>query len=117
MPPRGWIRGWRQRDWLRAAVASLSSTLVTILFLAIALHLGEAFSLDAHDFIVEITHQLLGFSLWSHWSVLARVIVPIDITITRNYARFQLLVVHPGLVAAVWLREREFTPIQIRIIF
>lgn len=108
MPPRGWIGGWRQRDWLRPAMTPFPTAFVAVLFFAAPSYLGVTFTLHAHDLIIQITHQLFRLGFRGNRTVLARIVIPIDITIPRNDTRFQLLVVHSGLVAPVRLSQDNY---------
>lgn len=109
MPPGGWIRGWRQRDWLRTAMASLSTAFVTVLVLAAPSHFRITFTLYTYDLIVKIPYQLLRLRFRRDWTVLAAIIVPVDVTVSRYDTRLELLVVQSRLVTTVGLK-RTRTP-------
>lgn len=109
MPPGGWIRGWRQRDWLRTTMASLPIAFVSILVLAAPSHFRITFTLHTYDLIVKIPYQLLGLRFRCDWTMFTAIIVPVDVTISRYDTRLQLLVVQPRFVTTVGLK-RERTP-------
>lgn len=88
VPPRGWIRGWRQRDLLRTAMTSLSATFVTILVLAAPSHFRITFTLYTYDLIVEVSHEFLGLRFWRDRAMLATIVIPIDVTISCYDAGF-----------------------------
>lgn len=88
VPPRGWIGGWRRRDLLRTAMTSLSATFVAVLVLAASSHFRVTFTLYTYYFIVEISHELLGLSFWCDWSMLAAIVIPVDVTISCYDAGF-----------------------------
>jgi hypothetical protein len=83
VPPRGWIGGWRQGDLLRTTVTSLSATFVTVLVLAAPSHFRVTFTLHTYDLIVEISYELLGFRFRCYRTMLATIVIPVDITVSR----------------------------------
>lgn len=105
MPPRGWIGGWRQRDWLRTAVSSFSTTFVTVLVLAASSHFRVTFTLHAHDLVVEIAYQFLGLRFRRDRAMLAAIVVPVDVTVSRYNTRFQFFVVQSCFVTAIGLKR------------
>jgi len=109
MPPRGWIRGWRQRDWLRAAMASFPTTFV-ILILATPSYFRITFTLYTYDLIVKIPYQLLRLCFRRDWTVFATIVIPINITISCDDTRLQLLIVQSCLITTVGLKQIIFNP-------
>lgn len=105
MPPGGWIGGWRQRDWLRTAMTSLPTALVTILVLAAPSHFRVTFALYTYDLIVEIPYHLLRLGFRRHWTMLTAIVVPVDVTISRYDTRFQLFVVHSRFITSIRLKR------------
>lgn len=105
LPPRGWIGGWRQRDLLRAAMTSLSATFVAVLVLATPSHFRETFTLHTYNLIVEVSHELLGLRFWRDRTMLAAIIIPVDVTVSRYDTGFQFFIVHPRLVTTSGLKK------------
>lgn len=105
MPPRGWIGGWRQRDWLRTAMTSFSTTFVTIFVLAAPSHFRITFTLNTYDLIVEIPYQLLGLCFWRDWTMFTAIVVPVDVTISCYDTRLQLFIVHSRLITTIGLKR------------
>lgn len=105
MPPRGWIRGWRQRDWLRTAMTSLSTTFVTIFVLATPSHFRVTFTLYTYDLIIKISYQFLGLCFWRYWTMFTTIIVSVDVTISCYDTRFQLFVVQSRFITTIGLKR------------
>lgn len=105
MPPGGWVGGWRQGDWLRAAMAPFSRSVVAVLVDAAAFDLGVALALHTHDLVVQVAHQLLWFGFRLHWTVLSRVVVTVHVAVASNNSRLQFLVVYTSFVPSIWLLQ------------
>lgn len=113
MPPRGWIGGWRQRDWLRTAMTSLSTTFVTVFVLAAPPHFCITFTLYTYDLIVEISYQFLGLCFWCYWTMFTTIVVPVDVTISCYDTRFQLFVVQSCFITTIGLKRLKLRVLDI----